>query len=268
MKHKQIFIFDLDNTLAPSKSAMDGEMVVLIKILLAKGKIVAVITGGQFSQIKKQFLVPLDEMVLERRPDSSRAVVEGLTVNFLKNIYLLPTCGAAFYAFKNNGWQAVYENQFSKQEKEKVFNAFEAAFADVKHVHPPQIYGELIEDRGTQITFSGLGQSAPKELKDEWDPERLKREKLMKALYGYIGEFDVRIGGSTSIDVTKKGIDKAYGIKKIEEMLNIKKSAMLFFGDAFYPGGNDYPVKAMGIDCIEVKSPEDTKKFLADLTKY
>jgi phosphomannomutase len=68
----------------------------------------------------------------------------------------------------------------------------------------------------------------------------------------------VHIGGTTSIDVTKPGIDKAYGIKKLTELLAVTKSDVIFVGDKLRKGGNDYPVKAMGVDCLEVSRWQDT----------
>ena len=37
-----------------------------------------------------------------------------------------------------------------------------------------------------------------------------------------------------------------------------EKSEILFMGDKIEPGGNDYAVYEMGIDCIAVRSWEDT----------
>ena len=115
------------------------------------------------------------------------------------------------------------------------------------------------------ITFSAFGQEAPLSLKTTWDPNGTKRLHIKKYLDAYLPEFEVRVGGSTSIDVTKKGIDKAYGIKQIEKHLEIPQNAMLFIGDALFEGGNDYPVKALGVDCVEVSGPDETKKIINKL---
>src|SRR3989344_5863668 len=103
-----------------------------------------------------------------------------------------------------------------------------------------------------QITMSALGQNAPVELKKLWDPNQDKRRKLKAVLDKYLKDFEVRMGGTTSIDVSRKGIDKAYGINKIEDILRINKSEMVFIGDALYEGGNDYPVIATGVKCIKI----------------
>ena len=69
----------------------------------------------------------------------------------------------------------------------------------------------------------------------------------------------MRIGGETSIDVTKPGIDKAYGIKKLRDILDISLKEMIFIGDALFVGGNDYPVQDAGVDSIPVLGPKETK---------
>ena len=46
--------------------------------------------------------------------------------------------------------------------------------------------------------------------------------------------------------------------------LSLTEREILFFGDRLDPGGNDYPIKAMGIDCIEVHGWEDT---ISNVTK-
>ncbi len=68
----------------------------------------------------------------------------------------------------------------------------------------------------------------------------------------------MRIGGTTSTDVTLPGIDKAFGMTKLIEAIEISKDEILFIGDKLEEGGNDYPVKAMGIDSIAVDGWEDT----------
>ncbi|MFH1065281.1 MAG: HAD-IIB family hydrolase [Nanoarchaeota archaeon] len=238
---KKLIVFDLDGTLAKSKSPMDSEMASLLQELLRK-KSVAVISGGSYSQYQKQFLSSLDCN----------------DENLLKNLFLFPTCSTAFYRFEKE-WKEVYAQKLAEEEKNKIFNAFEKVFEEIGFVKETK-YGEIVEDRGSQVTFSALGQQAPLEEKKKWDPDSKKRIAMIEKLKPYIPEFEIKIGGTTSIDVTRKGIDKRFGIEQIEKQLGIKRGEILYIGDALFEGGNDYPVKQMGIDCIQVDSPEDTKK--------
>jgi phosphomannomutase len=105
-----------------------------------------------------------------------------------------------------------------------------------------------------------LGQQAPLEEKLKWDPDLTKRKKIKAILDKSIPEFSVRTGGSTSIDITKPGIDKAYGIRKLRDLLGISLKEMIFIGDALYVGGNDYPAEQAGVVSIPVKDPNETKR--------
>ena len=100
---------------------------------------------------------------------------------------------------------------------------------------PEQTWGELIEDRGSQITFRPSVRRRRSTPKKVWDPDFEKRKKIKAILDPILPDFTVRLGGATSIDITKPGIDKAYGIGKIVEILGVQKDAMLFVGDALFP---------------------------------
>ena len=108
-----------------------------------------------------------------------------------------------------------------------------------------------------------MGQQAPLLEKAGWDPDFSKRKKIKAILDTYIPEFSVRMGGATSIDITKQGIDKAYGIGKLRQLLQISLDDMLYVGDALFAGGNDYPVKQAGVVCISVRGPVETKPVTA-----
>ena len=191
---------------------------------------VAVISGGGWPQFEKQLLSNL--------PHDERLV----------NLSLLPTCGTKFYQYAGD-WKKLYSEDFTPDEKEKIINSLKQAIA-VAGFKVEKVWGETIEDRGSQITYSALGQQAPLEEKDKWDPDYAKRKQIKALLDTYIPGFSVRIGGATSIDVTKPGIDKAYGIRKLRDLLGISLKDMIYIGDALFVGGNDYPALAAGVVSI------------------
>lgn len=240
---KQLIIFDLDGTLTKSKSPVDDEMANLICRLLELKKI-AVISGGGYPQFQAQFLSKL--------PGGSEN---------LNNLLLMPTSGTRLYVWRGN-WVEQYAENLALLEKERIMSAMNCALKAAGYEKPQTTYGQIIEDRGSQITFSALGQNAPAELKYAWDPDRKKREAIATVIRNKLPEYDVRIGGSTSIDITRRGVNKGYGIRKLEQFLNILPENIVFVGDALFYGGNDYPAKATGIDCIPIKGPDDTKALI------
>ena len=245
LAEKDVVIFDLDGTLVESKTKLDEEMSFLLCNLL-KRKIVAIIGGGDYSQFKNQFIGNFN-----------------CSKKLFRNLYILPTSGGKMYRYNKNKWQIVYKNNLTKKEKERIFDSFEKAFSSIGYTSPKKIYGKLIEDRNSQITFSALGQKAPIEEKEAWNKKNNKiRAKLRGILAKYLPDFEVRMGGLTSIDVTKKNIDKAYGVNKIGELLSIPIDKMIYIGDALYKGGNDSAVLRTGIDTIQVGGIEETKYLI------
>lgn len=215
-------MFDLDGTLAESKSSLDEEMSKLINDLLSIAK-VAVISGGNWPQFEKQLLTNLS-----------------FSKHF-ENLSILPTCGTKFYKYEE-GWKLLYSEDFTNEEKEKIIAAFKQVM-EQDEFKVSKTWGEQIEDRGSQITFSALGQQAPNIEKDKWDPDFSRRKKMKVKLDGLIPGFSVRLGGMTSIDVTKPGIDKAYGIGKLHEILGIEINEMMFIGDAVFRAEMIIPLK-------------------------
>jgi phosphomannomutase len=240
---KKLVVFDLDGTLAPSKSSLDVEMSSLLHDLLDVVK-VAIISGGAWLQFERQVLSKL-------APDGR-----------LADLSILPTCGTQFFQYQNHQkrgqWMRLYAEDFTPDEKEKIIGSLSKAVA-VAGFSIERTWGEIMEDRGSQITYSALGQQAPLEEKVGWDSDFAKRKKIKAILDTLIPEYSVRLGGATSIDVTKPGIDKAYGIHKLRDILGIPLKEMIYVGDALFPGGNDYPAEQAGVISIPVRSPNETK---------
>ena len=238
---KNLMAFDLDGTLAVSKSAIDSEMVKLLERLV-KVVPVAIISGGDWPQF-------LTQLVAELPGDVD-----------LTRVMLLPTCGTKLYRFEQS-WQKIYSEDLTEDEKRRTVEAITHAVAR-SGFKAEETWGELIEDRGTQITYSALGQQAPIEAKRDWDPDFAKRRQLKADIDTVIPDLSVHLGGTTSVDVTRPGIDKAYGIGKIEAIFGVPIAEMLFVGDALFPGGNDSPVREMGVASIQVRDPDETKRVI------
>jgi HAD superfamily hydrolase (TIGR01484 family) len=238
---KRLIVFDLDGTLAESKSSLDAEMAMLLGALLGIVK-VAVISGGDWPQFEKQVLSNL------------------LHDEHLKNLSLLPACGTKFYQYTGH-WKKIYSEDFTTDEKKKIISSLKQAVGS-SGFKVEKIWGEQIEDRGSQITFSALGQQAPIEEKKKWDPDFTRRKRIKSLVDKLIPEFSVRLGGATSVDVTKPGIDKAYGIRKLQDILGIAIDEMIFIGDALFPGGNDYPAEQAGVVSICVRDPDESKRVI------
>ncbi|MBN9153283.1 MAG: HAD-IIB family hydrolase [Microbacterium sp.] len=243
----RLVAFDLDDTLAPSKAAIDPRIGALL-VALAEKVEVAIISGGQLAQFETQ--------VVDRLPAASAAV--------RSRIHLLPTCGTQYYRIDEDGIRTVYAHTLSDDEKARALGAVEEE-ARRLGLWESETWGPILEDRGSQITFSALGQRAPLEAKLAWDPTGERKNALRAAVALRIPDLEVRSGGSTSVDITHRGIDKAYGMQRLVEQTGIPLDEMLFVGDRLDPDGNDYPVLALGVACHAVTGWEDTAAFLDGL---
>jgi phosphomannomutase len=236
---KKIIAFDLDGTLAPSKSPLPDRMAELLVKLLDEFQ-VCVISGGKYQLFQTQLLSNLHA-----------------TPEQLSKLHLMPTSGTRYYHFKRGKWLQVYAEDLSGEQKSKIISALNNGLDEIGW-RPKKVWGEIVEDRNSQITLSILGQLAPLEAKEAWDPDGIKKLKLRELVASKIPEFEVRAAGATSIDVTRPGIDKAYGMQKLIKYTGVRMEEILYIGDKLLPGGNDYPVKAMGIETIEVNGWQDT----------
>jgi hypothetical protein len=236
---KRLVAFDLDGTLALSKQPLEPDMGEALADLLGVAH-VAVISGGDWPQFDKQ--------VASRLPDRADRL----------RLWLMPTTGTKLYTHSAAaGWSPVYAELFSPEERRRIVDAFEASL-DATGFTPERVWGERIEDRGSQITFSALGQQAPIEAKEHWDPDFAKRRVIQADLRTRLPGLSINMGGATSIDITREGVDKAYGLKRLRDESGIPLDAMMFIGDAIFPGGNDYPAHELGLDTVRVRDPKET----------
>lgn len=247
---KKLIAFDLDDTLSVAKSAISPQMATLLVQLLEKYE-VCIISGGNIEQFKLQVINNLNAQP-----------------HHLKRFHLMPTCGTQYWLYDEvtSDWVRQYTNEPTDEQKQRAIEALTNGAKELG-LWPERSYGEVVEDRGSQVTYSALGQQAPSGEKYAWDPENAKRLKLREYVLPFVPDLEVRIGGTTSIDVTLQGVDKAYGIQQLIEHAGVTKDEILFIGDKLEEGGNDYPVKSVGIDTIAVTKWEDTALVVEALVK-
>lgn len=239
---KTVIAFDLDDTLAVTKSPISDRMSELLVQLLERYD-VCIISGGKFEQFHKQVVDRLEA-----------------PAHILHKLHLMPTCGTRYYRYDElaEDWKLQYANDLSAAEKEQIIDVLEASAKEVG-LWVDEPYGDIIEDRGSQVTYSALGQQAPAEAKYAWAAENeVAKQQLRTLIAERLPDLEVRLGGTTSVDITHIGIDKAYGMRKLIDAIDVSQDEILFIGDKLQEGGNDYPVKAMGIDALEVGKWEDT----------
>ena len=243
----RLVAFDLDDTLAPSKAPLPDPVRDALRELLAVAE-VCIISGGQVAQFRTQVV------------DRLGALPDALAVR----LHLMPTCGTQYWRLTSDGLTCMYAEDLSDGEKQHAMRVVEEQ-AKRLGLWADHTWGPALEDRGSQITFSALGQAAPLEEKKAWDPTGEKKNRLRAAVQDELPDLEVRSGGSTSVDITRKGIDKAYGMRRLAQLTAVPFADMLFLGDRLDPDGNDYPVKALGVPSRAVTGWEETAGVIRDL---
>lgn len=239
---KKLIAFDLDDTLAVTKSPISDRMSELLGRLLEKYD-VCVISGGMYEIFQQNVVSRLE-----------------VPTHLLGKLHLMPTCGTRYYRYDElaGEWKLQYANDLSKEQKRRITEVLELTSKEmgIWEEHPA---GEIIEDRQSQITHSALGQQASPDAKYAWSEKNKQvRLEFRNKVAERLPDLEVRLGGTTSTDVTLPGVDKAYGMEKLIDALDISRDEILYMGDKLDEGGNDYPIKAMGVDCIAVDGWETT----------
>ncbi|RBQ00025.1 HAD-IIB family hydrolase [Bifidobacterium xylocopae] len=238
----RLLAFDLDTTLARSKTRMDQGMAARFAAM-TRLRSTAIISGGRFEQFRDQ--------VLDALPAQAD----------LSSLHLMPTSGTCYYRWDGSDWRQVYAHDLSAEARHAAMESLERRARQLGDWEE-RTWGPRIEDRGSQITFSALGQDAPVEAKEAWDPTNQRKNALAQAVARDLPDLQVRSGGSTSVDISAKGIDKAYAIGQLSRILSIPADSMVFVGDRMDPDGNDYPAALAGTMALRVSDPDDTMALL------
>jgi hypothetical protein len=237
-------LFDLDDTLAESFQPPSSTTIALLAKLLEKMP-VAILSAASWQRIENQFLEPLSKS------------------SHIDRFYVFPNSSAQCFAFEDGVWKEEYNLDLSEDERNRIQEAIREVTAEI-NVRDTR-YSPMIIDRGVQIAYAAVGLDAPSDIKKSWDPDQSKRKMLKEAIEMKVPDVEVRIGGTTTIDITKKGVSKAYGVEWLSKHLDIPTKEMLFIGDALYPGGNDEVVISTGAQTRSTSGPSETEKILEEI---
>ncbi|MCR4325927.1 MAG: HAD-IIB family hydrolase [Patescibacteria group bacterium] len=239
-------LFDLDDTLAPTLQAPEPVVTQRLLELLAKMP-VCIMTGRDFPRIQESFLGELASS-----PD-------------VKHLYLLVSGASQGYRRNGKEWEQLYTFDLGEDDRRAIRAAIEESVRETAVLEGLPCYGERYVDKGSMISYAMLGVPLPRGITREWDPGNAKRGALWKNLAPRLPQFDVVMGGMTAIDIARKGINKAYGVKWLSERLGIPAGDMLYVGDALYEGGNDAAVIPTGIRTRATSGPQETLSIINEI---
>ena len=244
-----LFLYSLSqlNLLFNYLRSKKQETVIEKLVALSSRMPVAIISGASFERIERDVGKRLN-----------------LTHAHHGNFYMFPETAARCHHWKNNVWETSYHFPIPFEERASITTALQEVVAELKLYEDTEDVSWIVE-RETSIAFVGVVKGASQAAKKAWDPDGKKRSRLANALQERLPGYEVRIGGTTTIDITRKGMTKAYGVEWLANELHIHPSDMLFIGDAFYEGGNDAVVIPTGIKTHATSGPEETEKLIDTL---
>ncbi len=239
LRKKKVIIADVDETICEPAQEINIKLAEKINAIIQKGITFAFISGTPTAELHRMISAHLPE-----------------------EHHLLANTGASYSIQRNGFSQEIHSYLLTADEKKEIIEAFKKLIIEYQIQSMTSIEDQL-QDRDSQIAFSALGRHAPLELKRQFDPLGEKRMQWIKFLRQYLDEnkYEIAIGGTTTLDVTRKGLDKEWAIREFMKINHLSPEEVIFIGDKLYPGGNDYPA-AKVVDCIAVKSPEETMKKL------
>ncbi len=229
MKYRHLF-FDMDQTIAPSREPILPEM---YDLLANTTQDIIIVSGQSADKI-------------------------GWQSKQLPALYLGQNGNHALDVNGNEMWYT----PLSEVERAEILAHIETLLEILPTAPNPEY--SPIEDRGAQITFSPIGNTAPVELKRTYDPDRKKREALLSKIPFTSDELVVKIGGSTSFDYIHQNRNKGTNIQKLIDLLGWNSEDCIYFGDGLYPGGNDEAVIGV-IKTVPVTDHHDTYNKLQTL---
>lgn len=219
--------FDLDNTVTRSRSKIAPQMHELLRSLPQD---IIIISGASVDQIRFQ----MD--------------------------------GMPCYLMGQNGNHAVFgaEELWCDLLSSDEIAEIQAHIASLPRTWDVPNEDDLIENRGSQVSYSIYGHHAPVADKERFDPDQEKRRMLLSANPLVSETIEVKIAGTTCLDYFRKGRNKGYNVARLISHRRWNKDECLYFGDALYPGGNDETVIGV-IETAQVTDPQHTYETLQRL---
>jgi phosphomannomutase len=240
-KTKEIYIFDVDGTLTPSRQVINKKFALFFTEFASKHQIYLA-SGSDYKKIQEQL------------PESIMKTVHGVF-----------TCmGNCFHQYGTK----IYQNDFI--EPDGLRTDLQNKILSSKY---PKRFGNHIEERIGMINFSVLGRNATQEDREEYlsFDDKVKERLLFASVLNnkYHGLLTTAIGGEISIDIFNPGKDKSQVLTYLKNNDMISSNTFIhFYGDRIHPGGNDHALANAltnsDNECVvrEIQNWQDTWKFL------
>lgn len=215
------FVFDVDGTLTPSRSTIVPVFADFFIDFIKKNP-VYLVSGSDYAKTLEQLGSEICDLVA--------------------GVY--SCAGNALYI---KGIQQ-YANPLTMTSQELLF--LESLLNESSY---PVRTGEHVELRVGLCNFSIVGRGANCEQRNayvQWDKKTNERNHIAEKINNKFARLEATVAGETGVDIYVRGKDKSQIVDAIKPFV--------FFGDAIYPGGNDYTIAQCAVRYFKVNSWEET----------
>lgn len=244
---KKIALFDLDGTIVEYGEKIDDEM---IMILLNVKKL-----GYELGLVSER---KIDGIFLQLR-------------NFIFS-HIFSECGSVYHKYNGNNYKELYKKNIRNHPLFPEINILiKEALLFLSNVDY-YLTGHFVDLRNGLIYISLIGMQAKEDDKQEFirlDKQNKYCERLLNLLIekadkmNILSKLSIRSGGTVGIVIYPIEWNKSQIIGRI-----IDGDEILYFGDQYKEGGNDYEIiNSKDLVGYSVKNVEDTKRILNELCK-
>lgn len=229
------FFFDVDKTLTPSRSLMLEAHRSFFERLCNAYDVIAV-SGAKESQIRAQIPSMFDGQYFILAQNGNHAV--------------------------DKSGATLWKEELDDAQTKAITAFIETIRAELAiKVKDEQ---DLVENRGSQISYSLIGHHEDLEKKYAFDPGAKLRLDILERHAADVEKLkesgvEVKTGGTTTFDFFPWGKNKGYNVARLIEHCGWKKEECVYVGDALFPGGNDETV----IGVIPTRAIQDHNETFA-----
>ncbi len=243
---KKLIAFGLNGTLSVSREPVPEQMTKLI-VRLAATYDICIITGETFSQCEQRLLARLR-----------------MNARAKQRVHILSTYGTCYHKYDSTQrkWIRCYAEDLTSDQKRHIVGVIIACAKELG-LWSPRPYGASIDDRYSQITYSALGQDAPIQKKYLWaERHGAARKVLRRRVAARLAGYEVRLGGTTSLDVMRSGVNKLYGMKLFLGHSRLRAKDIIYISSRLGRGDSDYDLRELDMSFVEVGGYQDTAYVL------
>lgn len=249
MKTRPLVVADMDDTMTDAGHLIKQPCAEAVADVAERGMTFATLTSSSWPAVQRQLLDAINaDRDLQKR-----------FRRLYRRMPILVNQGSMEYQWRDGTYRQHFSLTLRRHFGPKNLASLMMTLVQaVKRFSIKSTAGELIEDRGTQLTLYVLGIGATREQKIEYFGRygRGPRLEYARWINDRLHEQGIpahaSVGGQSSIDVAPVGVNKGFGICRLAKSLDRDLRTVIYFADEFGTDSIDDPVARAGVLSINV----------------